>query len=71
MRIKVPKPARTFLELDELVALTDAASDQDTPITRVARQDAHGERSTSAKVAELIAQGMRPSQIATHLAWRS
>ncbi len=29
MRVKVPKPSRTFLEMDELVALTDAASEQD------------------------------------------
>ena len=29
MRVKVPKPARTFLEMDELVALTDAAAEQD------------------------------------------
>ena len=29
MRIKVPKPRRTFLEMDELVALTDAAAEQD------------------------------------------
>ena len=67
MRIKVPKPARTFLELDELVALTDAGGDQDAPITRVARRDEDGQPTTSARLAELIAQGMRPSQIATHL----
>src|SRR3954452_666725 len=29
MRIKVPKPVRTFLEMDELVAITDAAAEQD------------------------------------------
>ena len=27
MRVKVPKPSRTFLEMDELVALTDPARD--------------------------------------------
>ena len=67
MRIKVPKPARTFLELDELVALTDAAGDQDAPITRVPRQDAYGQRPPPPSWPKLIAQGMRPSQIATHL----
>jgi hypothetical protein len=30
MRIRVPKPPRTFLEMDELVALIDAAADQDS-----------------------------------------
>src|SRR5205823_1909144 len=34
MRIKVPKPPRTFLEMDELVALTDAAGEQDAPFKR-------------------------------------
>ncbi len=31
MRIRVPKPSRTFLELDELAALIDAAATQDAP----------------------------------------
>jgi hypothetical protein len=29
MRLRVPKPKRTFLELDELRALIDAAASQD------------------------------------------
>jgi hypothetical protein len=33
MRVKVPKPPRTFLEMDELVALTDAASEEDVVAT--------------------------------------
>jgi hypothetical protein len=31
MRVRVPKPQRTFLELDELPALIDAAAAQDAP----------------------------------------
>ena len=34
MRVKVPKPSRTFLEMDELVALTDAAGEQDARFAR-------------------------------------
>jgi integrase len=67
MRVKVPKPPRTFLELDELVALTDAAGDLDTRITRVTRRSADGTISTATKVAELLATGMRPSEIAAEL----
>jgi len=29
MRVRAPKPTRTFLEMDELVALLDAAAAQD------------------------------------------
>ena len=37
MRVRVPKPARTFLEMDELVALIDAAGEQDSQIAHVSR----------------------------------
>src|SRR5437762_46516 len=30
MRVRVPKPARTFLEMDELAAVIEAAGDQDS-----------------------------------------
>ena len=33
MRVRVPKPQRTFLELDELAALIDAGAMQDAPST--------------------------------------
>lgn len=67
MRVKVPRPVRTFLEMDELVALTDAAAEQD------ARQanglsDGQGDRNgTAAAVAGCWARGMRPSDIAAEL----
>ena len=35
MRIKVPKPRRTFLEPDELAALIDAACEQDIDLKRL------------------------------------
>ena len=59
MRRRAPKPARTFLEMDELVALFDAAGEQDGPL--VAVLDASSERldGTRAEVARAAAQGMR------------
>ena len=35
MRVRVPKPQRSFLELDELRALMDAAAAQDPATGRV------------------------------------
>src|SRR3954452_2036856 len=37
MRVRAPKPPRTFLEMDELVALIDAAGEQDGPLVPVVR----------------------------------
>jgi len=34
MRVKVPKPARTFLEMDEIGALIDASGEQDAKFDR-------------------------------------
>jgi integrase len=67
MRIKAPKPARTFLEMDELVALIDAAGEQDGPL--VPALDASRERldGTRAKVARAVTQGMRSKDIAAAL----
>jgi integrase len=64
MRLHVPKPRRTFLEMDELAALLDAAAAQDaTPKPRD-----HAEHSpTTRLVGHLLAQGMRPIQIAKRL----
>ena len=65
MRIRVSKPTRSFLELDELAALLDAASTQDAlpsfPAEVLARDG------TRAQVARRIAAGHRPSDIATEL----
>jgi integrase len=33
MRVRVPKPSRSFLEMDELVAMIEAADEQDRPPT--------------------------------------
>jgi len=52
MRVKVPKPARTFLEMDELVALTDAAGEQDAKFARPKLPIKPEPGSTAAKVAE-------------------
>src|SRR6188472_2446913 len=44
MRINVPKPPRTFLEMDDLVSLTDAAGEQGARIADLrlhAATDAH------------------------------
>ena len=39
MRLHVPKPSRTFLEMDELAALIDAATGQDPLVRRAGRPD--------------------------------
>jgi integrase len=67
MRIKAPKPARTFLEMDELVALIDAAGEQDGPL--VPALDVSSERldGTRAAVARAVTQGMRSKDIAAAL----
>lgn len=67
MRVRVPKPARTFVEMDELVALTDAAGAHDAPLVHVARSRVADPSSSAAKVAELLGQGRRTSEIARQL----
>jgi integrase len=65
MKVHVPKPNRTFLEMDELASLLDAAASQDS------RFDATGSGGdlppTAALVAHLFAQGNTPEQIARQL----
>jgi integrase len=67
MRIRAPKPPRTFLEMDELVALIDAAGEQDAtaPVITLAPDTTPG--TTRARVAEALARGQRPSEIAAAL----
>ena len=67
MRVKVPKPARTFLEMDELVALTDAASDQDAKFARPKLRVTPEPGSTAAKVAERWRAGKRAFEISDEL----
>ena len=67
MRVKVPKPPRTFLEMDELVALTDAADAQDVQPVHISRATVSSVGPTTAKVAALLAEGRRGKDIATEL----
>ncbi len=64
MRIKVPKPRRTFLEIDELTVLLDAATRQDRPLQTVPDR---GLGETARAVALLLLEGLRPWQIAERL----
>jgi integrase len=66
MRIEVPKPRRTFLELDELAALLDAAHEQDIGLPDLAAVGATPGTS-AARVARAAAGGLRPKQIAEEL----
>jgi integrase len=65
MKVRVPKPRRTFLEMDELAALLEAARDQDRPPAMTAV--AAGRNGTRDRVAALAATGMRPGAIAAEL----
>ncbi|HWC49527.1 MAG TPA: tyrosine-type recombinase/integrase [Solirubrobacterales bacterium] len=66
MHIKVPKPKRTYLEMDELAALLDAAADQDVALPDLAGV-AVTAGSTDEKVLRAAAIGSRPKQIAADL----
>jgi integrase len=65
MRLRVPKPQRTFLELDELRALIDAAASQDAPSAPRKVRASSGE--TATKVAAFLSRGMSQRDIATEL----
>jgi hypothetical protein len=68
LKIHVPKPKRTFLEMDELVVLEDAAGEQDPNLERfahAARQAPAG--SSAAAVAVRLAEGKRQKQIGAEL----
>jgi integrase len=67
MHISAPKPKRSFLEMDELAALLDAASDQDIGLPDLTGI-AVATGSSAEKVARLAAGGKRPKQIAADLA---
>ncbi|MEA2298281.1 MAG: hypothetical protein QOF77_1217, partial [Solirubrobacteraceae bacterium] len=66
MRVRVPKPPRTFLEMDELVALVDAATHQEGPFRPVGAAGAPSE-GTAGRVAARLAAGLRPSEIGAEL----
>lgn len=68
MRVHVPKPKRSFLEIDELAALEDAAATQDADSDLpVDAQTDSGRPGSRAKVAALYARGMPPKAIAAEL----
>src|SRR4051794_13824495 len=64
MRVRAPKPPRTFLERDELVALIDAAGGQDAAAPVIALAPGAKTGTTRARVADALARGQRPSEIA-------
>ncbi len=65
MRVRVPKPARTFLEADELRSLIAAAEAQDAPATRITPPPGSG--AIAQQVADMLNRGMGQQQIATAL----
>jgi integrase len=65
MRVRVPKPQRSFLELDELRALMDAAGAQDPTTGRV--KPPVGSGATAQQVAEMLSRGMSQHAIAEAL----
>lgn len=67
MKIRVPKPKRTFLEMDELAALLEAARDQDVGLPDLGGLNLQA-GGTAEKVARLAATGRRPDQVAEQVA---
>jgi integrase len=65
MRVRVPKPNRTFLEMDELAALLQAASAQDKPAREAAPHPRLGARTLQVK--RLLEKGYHPRQITKRL----
>jgi integrase len=65
MQIRVPKPERTFLEMDELALLLDTAAEQDAP-PRPGRPPP-GAGAPAMLVGQLYWLGYRPAQIASRL----
>jgi integrase len=66
MRVHVPKPSRTFLEMDELAALIDAAASQERAIDH-ATTDRPIPGPTAALVRHLFRQGKCPERIALEM----
>ncbi|MGA9313087.1 MAG: LuxR C-terminal-related transcriptional regulator [Solirubrobacteraceae bacterium] len=61
----MPKPSRTFLEMDELAALLQAAGAQDEPAHEASPHPRLGERTL--QVQRLLNKGYQPRQIAKRL----
>ena len=68
LKVSVPKPKRTFLERDELIAVEDAAGEQDPSLAEyaLAAQNAP-ERSTARSVTLALSEGLRPQQVVARL----
>lgn len=65
LKVKVPKPKRSFLERDELICIEDAAGEQDPPLAVYALAAANADACASERaVAAALADGLRPQQIA-------
>jgi integrase len=65
MRVRVPKPTRSFLEMDELAALLDAAAAQEVPLPTTVSGAEVGP--TTAMVGALLRKGLRPTHVAQQL----
>ena len=68
LKVHVPKPKRTFLEMDELACVEDAAAEQDPSFERfalAARETRDG--STAQAVAVRLSEGKRQKQIVAEL----
>ena len=68
LKVKVPKPKRSFLEMDELACVEDAAAEQDPSFERfalAAREARPG--STAEAVAIRLGEGKRQKQIVAEL----
>ena len=69
LKVSVPKPKRTFLERDELIAIEDAAREQDPSLAVYAQAHREApEGSTRGAVALALSEGLRPKQIIATLA---
>lgn len=68
LKLHVPKPKRTFLEMDELAVTEDAAAEQDPNLKRFAlAAQAAPAGSTAGAVALRLSEGKRQKLIATEL----
>ena len=68
LKVHVPKPKRTFLEMDELACIEDAGAEQDPDLEPFAIAAAEAKPgSTAQEVALRLAEGKRQKQIAEEL----
>jgi integrase len=68
LKLHVPKPKRTFLEMDELAVIEDAAAEQDPDLDRFAlAAQAAPAGSTAGAVALRLSEGKRQKLIASEL----